>query len=115
MTDATQTARRVIPTWLAATIAGAFGLFYAYAVWNAVAFLVQQASGTLGLNPLGWALLLFAAAFPIIVFASALALGLRRTATALALLLLAGLGLVAVFWLNVVAYALANGASLVGG
>jgi hypothetical protein len=104
-----------MPTWLAATVAGAFGLFYAYAVWNAVAFLVTQASGALGLNGFGWALLLFAAVFPILVFAASLALGLRRSAGAFALLLLAGLGLLAVFWLNIVAYSLANGASLVGG
>lgn len=121
MTDSTQAPRRTpltgrtMPTWLAATVAGAFGLFYAYAVWNAVAFLVAQAGGALGLNGFGWALLLFAAVFPILVFAAALALGLRRSAGAFSLLLLAGLGLVAVFWLNVVAYSLAQGASLVGG
>lgn len=106
---------RTMPTWLASTVAGAFGLFYAYAVWNAISFLVQQASGTLGLNGLGWGLLLFTAAFPILVFAGALGLGLRRAAGEFALLLLAGLALVAVFWLNVVAYSLSNGASLVGG
>lgn len=112
MTTATT---RSMPTWVAATVAGAFGLFYAYAVWNAVSFLVQQAAGPLGLNGLGWALLLFAAAFPIIVFAAALALGLRRSPGAFALLLLAGLALVAVFWLNVVAYSLSSGGTLLGG
>lgn len=104
-----------MPTWLAAVVAGAFGLFYAYAVWNAVAFLVQQASGTVGLNGLGWGLLLFAAAFPVLVFAGALALGLRRGAGSFALILLAGLGLVAVFWLDVVAYSLVNGDTLIAG
>lgn len=115
MSGSTTTRKRSMPTWLAATVAGAFGLFYAYAVWNAVAFLVQQASGSVGLNGLGWGLLLFAAAFPILVFAGGLALGLRRSAGEFALILLAGLGLVAVFWLNVVAYSLANGDRLVGG
>lgn len=105
---------RTMPTWLAATIAGAFGLFYAYAVWNAVAFLIDQAGGALGLNVWGWIVLGFAVVFPIIVFAGALALGLRRRAGAFALVLLAGLGLVAVFWLNILAYSVAGGASLLG-
>lgn len=104
-----------MPTWLAATVAGGFGLFYAYAVWNAVAYLIAQASGPLGLNGLGWAVLLLAAVFPIVVFAAGLAIGLRRPAGHFALALLAGLGLVAVFWLNVLAYSVAGGASLVGG
>ncbi|WP_109210667.1 MULTISPECIES: hypothetical protein [Microbacterium] len=111
--DVTQTPRT--PTWLVATIAAAFGLFYAYAVWNAVAFLIQQATGMLGLNALGWGVLLFAVAFPIIVFAVALGVGMRRPPGHLAVILLTGLGLVAIFWLNVVAYALAYGSSLVGG
>lgn len=115
MSETTTPARPPTPTWLVASIAGAFGLFYAYAVWNAVAFLIQQASGILGLNGLGWALLLFAAAFPILVFAAAFALGARRRAGEFALVLLAGLALVAVFWSNVVAYSLTQGASLVGG
>jgi len=103
-----------MPVWLTATIAGAFGLFYAYAVWNAVDFLIVQATGPRGLNGLGWAVLLFAVVFPILAFAGAFALGLRRRAGDLALLLLAGLGLVAVFWLNVISYASSSGAALVG-
>lgn len=105
-----------MPTWLIATIAGAFGLLYAYAVWNALALLISQASGSFGLNALGWGLLVFTTAFPILVFAAAFALGARRSAGAFALLLLAGLALVAVFWLNVVAYMLsASGGTLLGG
>ena len=34
------TSARRIPTWLTATITGAFGLLYAYAVWNALDFLI---------------------------------------------------------------------------
>lgn len=116
-TDAAASSSRrpfAMPTWLVASIAGAFGLFYAYAVWNAVAFLIEQATGTLGLNGAGWALLLAAVVFPIVVFAVAFALAARRTAGAFALVLLAGLGLVAVFWLNVVAYAAVYGATLLG-
>lgn len=106
---------RVMPTWVIATIGGAFGLFYAYAVWNAVGLLIGQASGQFGLNALGWGLLLFTAAFPILVFAAAFALGSRRRAGEFALLMLTGLALVAVFWLNVVAYALSSsGGTLLG-
>lgn len=106
------TARRM-PTWLASTIAGFFGLFYAYAVWNAVGFLISQATGQFGLNGLGWAVLLFAVLFPILVFAGALGLGLRRGPGEFAMLLLAGLGVSAIFWLNVLAYSYSNGSSLV--
>ncbi len=112
MTTQTDAART--PVWLTASIAGFFGLFYAYAVWNAVAFLVAQAQGTFGLNAGGWALLLSAVVFPIVVFAVCFAGGVRRPPLALAGLLLIGLGVVAVFWLNVVAYAAVAGASLLG-
>lgn len=106
--------RSALPTWLVATIAGFFGLFYAYAVWGAVGFLIAQANGTLGLNGLGWFVLTFAVAFPILVFAAAFALGWKRRAWQFALLLLAGLGVAAVLWLNVLAYA-ATSFSLYGG
>lgn len=69
---------RAMPTWLIVTIAGLFGLFYAYFVWNAIDFLVTQASGTLGLNAYGWFVLLLAAAFPLIAFGAAFAVGWRR-------------------------------------
>lgn len=119
MTDETRTPgnqrRTVLPVWLIATIAGFFGLFYAYAVWNAVAFLISQATGPLGLNGGGWGLLLTAIAFPIIVFALAFAIGWKRGAGAFALIMLSGLGIVAVFWMNVIAYATVYGASLLGG
>lgn len=106
MTDATiSRSRALMPTWLIATIAGGFGLFFAYAVWNSVAFLIQQASGDLGLNGLGWFVLILAVVFPIAAFAGAFALGWRRSAGCFALILLSGLALTAVFWLNVIAYA----------
>lgn len=103
------------PVWLVVTIAGLFGLLYAYAVWNAVAFLVAQASGALGLNALGWGVLLFAAVLPLLVFGAAFALGWRRTPGRFALVLLAGLCVVAVFWLDVLAYSVVSGASMLGG
>ncbi|MFT4135227.1 bacitracin resistance protein [Microbacterium sp.] len=102
-------------TPVTATIAGAFGLFYAYAVWNAVGFLVSQAQGPFGLNGYGWFVLSFAVAFPILVFALAFAAGRRRRWWQFVLMLLAGLGLVAVFWLDVVGYSAVFGASMLGG
>lgn len=110
--DAASPTRR--PTWLTAVVAGAFGLFYAYAVWVAVGHLLTQATGLLGLNGLGWGVLGFAVAFPILVFAAAFALGYRGRTGGFALILLGGLGLVAVFWLNVLAYSATSGVALVG-
>lgn len=109
----TSTARRG-PSWLPAAVAGLFGLFYAYAVWTAVAFLVAQATGVEGLNGAGWAILLFSVLFPIIVFVAGVVLARRRPVLHLAVILLAGLGLVAVFWLNILTYAITNGNTLVG-
>jgi len=99
-----------MPVWATAVIAGAFGLFYAYMVWNAVAFLVDRASR---LYPLGWTVLLLAVVMPILVFAGAFALGQRRRAWQFALLMLTGLGLVCVFWLNVLAYSWTSGHLLI--
>jgi hypothetical protein len=111
-TAASRTA--LMPVWLIATIAGLFGLFYAYGVWNALAFLIAQAGGPLGLSGYGWFVLLFAVVFPILVFAAAFALGWKRRAGEFVLVLLAGLALTEVFWLNVIAYATVYGASLLG-
>ena len=109
--------RHRTPTWLVATIAGFLGLFYAYAVWNAVGNLVEtvRVAGDLGLtlNGLGWFLWIFAAIFPLLVWGAAFALGYRRPAHELFLIMLTGLALVAVFWLNVVAYSTLNTTSLV--
>ncbi|QKJ21148.1 bacitracin resistance protein [Microbacterium hominis] len=101
-----------------ATIGGAFGLFYAYAVWNAIGNLTQTVQDFsavgLGLNALGWFLWIFAAAFPVLVWAAAFAIGYRRAAHHFALVMLTGLALVAVFWLNVISYATLNTTALVG-
>jgi hypothetical protein len=100
--------------WVTAAVSGAFGLFYAYVVWNAVTLLVAQASGPLGLNGLGWAVLGFAVVFPIVAFALAFGIGYRRSVGAFSLVLLVGLAVVAVLWVNVLAYAYAYGAALLG-
>lgn len=105
---------RPMRTWVIVTIAGAFGLFYAYAVWNAVAFLVSQATGPLGINGYGWFVLLLPVVLPIVVFAGAFALGWRRRALPFAAILLTGLALVSVFWLDIVAYSAVYGGSLLG-
>ncbi|HWM17779.1 MAG TPA: bacitracin resistance protein [Microbacterium sp.] len=112
LTDAAASADRRTPTWLVATIAAAFGLFYAYAVWNALGNLVQAAQLPTGLNALGWFIWIFATLFPILVWAGAFTLGYRRPAHHLILLMFTGLAIVAVFWLNVVAYTTLNTASL---
>ncbi|MFT4213412.1 MAG: bacitracin resistance protein [Microbacterium sp.] len=102
------------PSWLVVTMSAFFGLFYAYAMWNAIAFLVAQASGTLTLNGYGWFVLLLAVVFPLIAFGVAFAIGRRRVWWQLALVLLTGLAVVAVFWLDVVAYSAVAGASMLG-
>lgn len=112
--DAARAASRRNPTWLVATIAGAFGLFYAYAVWNALGNLLQAAQLPTGLNAFGWFIWIFAAVFPIVAFAVAFAIGHRRPAHHFFLVMLTGLALTAVFWLNVVAYTTLNTASLLG-
>lgn len=105
---------RIMPTWAIVTISVIFGLFYAYFVWNAIDFLITQATGTLSLNGYGWFVLLFAVVFPLIAFGIAFAIGWRRVWWGFALVLLAGLGVVSVFWLDVIAYSATNGASMLG-
>ncbi|WP_017204447.1 MULTISPECIES: hypothetical protein [Microbacterium] len=92
------------PRWLVGLVIGLAGLFYAYAVWNAVAHLITMAQT--GLTGGGWATLLFGVVFPAIVFAFAYAIGRRRSVGELALVFLAGLGIVAVFWMSLIALSL---------
>jgi hypothetical protein len=113
VTGASASPRRS-PTWVIATIAGGFGLFYAYAVWNALGNLIQATQLPTGLNGLGWFIWIFAAVFPILAFAAAFAIGYRRPVHHFLLAMLTGLALTAVFWLNVVAYTTLNTASLIG-
>lgn len=104
-TSADDAARRG-PRWLIALVVGLAGLFYAYAVWNAVAHLIGFARS--GLTGVGWVTLLFGVVFPMIVFVFAYAIGRRRNVGELALVLLAGLGVVAVFWLSLLGYSVLN-------
>ncbi len=102
MSDVART--RLLPTWLIVTIAGLFGLFYAYVVWSAVALLIQQVNGPLGLNGLGWFVYVLPIVFPLVAFGIAFAVGARRRAGELAIALLAGLTVSAAFWLAIVGY-----------
>jgi len=111
--NTTTTAARRMPTWLIVALSGIFGLFYAYAVWNSLGNLIQTLAFT-PLNAMGWIVWIFAIVFPVIVFAFAFALGYRRRALHFALILLTGLVLVAVFWLNLLAYLYGSSASLIG-
>lgn len=99
------------PRWLSAVVLGLAGLFYAYAIWNAVAHLISMAQN--GLTGVGWVTLLFGVVFPAIVFVFAYAIGRRRNAGELGLVLLAGLGVVAVFWLSLIGYSILNMSDLV--
>lgn len=109
---------RIAPLWLVVTISALAGLFYAYAMWNAIGNLVETVGflggNELSLNALGWFVWIFAAVFPVLVWGAAFAIAHRRAAHELLLVMVAGLALVAVFWLNVVAYTTLNTTSLVG-
>ena len=101
------------PRWLSLLVIGLSGLFYAYAVWNAVAHLIAMAKE--GLTGMGWATLGFGVVFPALVFVLALAVGRRRHAGELSLVMLTGLGVIAVFWLSLIGYSVLNMDSLVAG
>ncbi|MFD5214661.1 hypothetical protein [Microbacterium sp. NPDC058345] len=101
------------PRWLSATVLGVAGLFYAYAVWNAIAQLSTLARD--GLSGTGWATMLFAVLFPVLVFVLAFGFGRRRGGAEQALILLAGLGIVAAFSLSLVGYTVLNWDVLVTG
>lgn len=101
--DAAQRAGRRMPTWLVSTVAGVFGLFYAYLIWNGVAFAIAQSGDGTGVQD--WAALALAIVFPVVAFVVAVVIGFRRRFVDLALVLLLGLAVSAVVWLNVLAYA----------
>lgn len=98
--------------WVSYLVMGLAGLLYAYAIWNAIWYLIQMAG--FGLNVTGWITLVFAVVFPALVYLGAVAIGRRRRAGELTLAMLAGLGLVAVFWLNVIGYATVGFSSVTG-
>jgi len=109
MSSTTATTRRPLGV-LKTIILGLAGLFYAYGVWNAVAYLITVAQ--FGPNAYGWFVMIFSVLFPVLVFVAAYALGRRRSPLDFSVVLLAGLALVAVFWMNVVALSALNMPSL---
>lgn len=88
---------------------GVAGLLFAYAIWNAVSYLVSFAQ--IGMNSYGWFILILNVVLPVLIYAIAFVLGRRRSSLEAAALLLAGLGLVAVFSMNVIANASVSVAS----
>ena len=107
-----QASAQPTPGWLAALVVGVSGLFYAYAIWNAIAHIVAM-SRPAGLTGTGWITLVFGALFPAIVFVLAWVIGRRRNVGELALVMLTGLSIVAVFWLSLVGYSILNMDALV--
>lgn len=94
------------PRWAFYTVLGGTGLLYAYAVWNAIAYTIPLAG--LALGAMTWVALMLSIVLPVVVYAVAIALTRRRRLGTVLLVLLAGLGVVAVFWLDVVGYTLSG-------
>lgn len=100
MSDDVLAAKPPLGLWKS-VIVGIAGLFYAYAVWNALAYVFTVAPA--GINAYGWFVLIFSVLFPILVFVIVYVLARRRPAGELTIAMIAGLALVAVFWMNVAA------------
>lgn len=99
--------------WVTAVVAGIFGLFYAYDVWEAIGNLVGLGSAAAALgtsfSAFGWTVLIVAILMPIVVFGLAVWLGRGRRVPVQALLLAAGLCLSAVLSLDIyVVFGLGN-------
>ena len=62
----------------------------------------------LAIGVTSWVALILAIILPVVIYVVAIALTRRRRLGTVALVLLAGLGLVAVFWLDVVGYTLSG-------
>ena len=94
------------PRWIFYTLLGVFGLLYAYAIWNAIAYMIPLVGLAVGATT--WVALILAIILPAVIYVVSIALTRRRRLGAVALVLLAGLSLVAVFWLDVVGYTLSG-------
>ena len=94
------------PRWILYTLLGVFGLLYAYAVWNAIAYMIPLVGLAIGATT--WVALILAIVLPVVVYVLAIAITRRRGLGTVALVLFAGLGVVAVFWLDVVGYTLSG-------
>ncbi len=101
------TTRRRVPLWVVTTLAVFFGLFYAYDAWEAVGNVIGISTLASSLDTtisvLGWVVLSIGIAVPIVVFLVAFRIGRGRDLLAQVLVYLAGLGVVAVVSLTIVA------------
>ena len=99
--------RRRVPLWVVTTLAVLFGLFYAYDAWEAVGNVIGISTLASSLDTtisvLGWVVLSIGIAVPIVVFLVAFRIGRGRDLLAQVLVYLAGLGVVAVVSLTIVA------------
>jgi hypothetical protein len=98
--------------WVAATVAIAFGLLYAYDLWEAVNSAIELPRQYAEIEKLGipvgevpWTLIVVNMLVPPVVYVAAFVLGRRRNAFARAVLFAVGLALVAVLSLDIIALA----------
>ena len=108
MTDETiDTAAPRLLGWPTIALAAAFGILYAYDLWEAVSNAVSlpQVYSVYGLDPadVPWTLLIAGILLPVVVYAIAFLLGRRRTLFAKTVLFAVGLALVAVVSLDLIA------------
>ncbi|GAA1512421.1 hypothetical protein BJ978_002964 [Agromyces terreus] len=92
--------RPSLPTWLDATLAVLFGLFYAYDVWEVVESIVQLLGLGLSFSAGGWVVMIAALLAPLACFAAAFALGRRTGVLGRIALYFAGLCVSAVLFLS---------------
>lgn len=107
-TSETNGRTRSARSWLGIAIAVAFGLFYAWDLWEAVSNIVAlpslyDAIG-IGSERVPWWLLVIGILIPPAVYVVAFALGRRRGIPGRALLLLVGLAVTAALSLSVIAF-----------
>jgi hypothetical protein len=105
--DDAHQARRGRYGWLSLAVAGVFGIFYAYDLWEAIGNLVNLPVfySAFGLDSaqLPWWLLWVGVLIPPAVFAAAFLIGRRHPLSVKALVFFAGLAVVAALSLGVIA------------
>jgi hypothetical protein len=107
MTETPVEKRRI--GWLGLVVAAAFGLFYAYDLWEAIgnAIEVPRQYELFGLDPAGvpWSFIVIGIVIPPLAYVLAFVVGLRRKPLGKALVFAAGLVAVAALSLSVNAIA----------
>ncbi len=93
--------------WLSLTVAGVFGLFYAYDLWEAVSNFVELPAVYkqygLETSDIPWWVLALGLAIPPLVFATAVVVGRKHSVLGKALIFIVGLAVVAGLSLGVIA------------